>query len=88
MDAEAFIRIEKVEDGRKRHYVVNRFEPGFSLEVDPPNSGLPGRPAIRSVRLPNSWTGDYHRFSKLVAGAQSFLERCEGLVATGRRFPA
>lgn len=88
MDAEPFIRIETVEGGRKRHYVVNRFEPGFSIEVDPLEVGIPGRPIIRRVCVPNSWTGDYNRFSKLVTGAQAFLERCENLIADRGRFPA
>jgi len=88
MDTEPFIRIETIEDGRRRHYVVNRFEPGFSVEVDPADSSETGRPIIRRVCVPNSWTGDYHRFSKLVAGAQAFLDRCEDLVTDRGRFPA
>lgn len=88
MDTEPFIRIEKIEGGRKRHFVVNRFEPGFSVEVEPEDPCAPGRPVIRRVCLPNSWTGDYHRFAKLLAGAQAFLERCEDLVPNRPRFPA
>ena len=88
MDTEPFIHIERIEGDRKRHCVVNRFEPGFSVEVEPATPNAPGRPGIRRVCLPNSWTGDYHRFAKLVAGAQAFLERCEGLVTNKRRFPA
>lgn len=88
MDAEPFIHIETVADGRRRHFVVNRVEPGFSVEVEPLDDKALGHPVIRRVCVPNSWTGDYHRFSKLVAGAQAFLERCEHLVADRRRFPA
>ena len=80
MDTEHFIRIERIEGGRPRHYVVSRQEPGFSVEVIPEDA-----PAIRRVCLPNSWIGNYHRYTRLVAAAQAFLEKCDGLVAA-RRF--
>ena len=84
MDTEHFVRIERVENGRHRHFVVSRREPGFSVEVIP--EGVPvGRPSIRRVCLPNSWNGNYHRYARLVAAAQAFVEKCDGLV-TARRF--
>ncbi len=80
MDTEEFIRIERLESGRPRHFVVSRREPGFSVEVIPEEV-----PVIRRVCLPNSWIGNYHRYTRLVAAAQAFLEKCDGLVAA-RRF--
>ena len=65
MDTEHFIRIERIEGGRSRHYVISRQEPGFSVEVIPEDA-----PAIRRVCLPNSWIGNYHRYTRLVAAAQ------------------
>ncbi|MEZ5274742.1 MAG: hypothetical protein R3F07_00015 [Opitutaceae bacterium] len=78
METDHFIRIERVENGRPRQFVVSRNEPGFSLEVVP-DKATAGQPAIRKVCVPNSWTGDYHRYSRLIAAAQTFLEQCESL---------
>jgi hypothetical protein len=82
MDTEHFIRIERIEGGCRRHFVVSLLEPGFSVEVIPEDA--PGRrPAIRRVCLPNSWIGNYHRYTRLVAAAQVFLEKCDGLPRPG-----
>lgn len=78
METDPFIRIERTEHGKTRHFVVSRSEPGFCLEVIPEAAPI-GRPAIRRVCAPNSWNGDYHRYSRLVAAAQTFLEQCESL---------
>lgn len=79
MDTEHFIRIERIEGGRPRHFVVSRREPGFSVEVIPADV-----PVIRRVCLPNSWIGNYHRYTRLVTAAQAFLEKCNGLVTPRR----
>jgi hypothetical protein len=86
MDTEHFIRIERIENGRHRHFVISRQEPGFSVEVIPEGPPI-GRPSIRRVRLPNSWIGNYHRYARLVAAAQAFVEKCEGLAAARRFTP-
>jgi len=87
MDIQSFVWIERKQRGRKRHFVVSCREPGFSVEVIPQShpDGRRQQPIIRRVCLPNSWTGNYHRYSRLLAAAESFLERCDGLAA-GRRF--
>ena len=77
MDTEHFIRIDSLESDRPRRFVVNRREPGFSVEVMAEDA-----PVIRRVCLPNSWIGNYHRYTRLVATAQVFWEKCDGLVET------
>ena len=78
MEIDHFIRIERVENGRTRQFVVSRNDPGFSLEVVP-DSTATGQPMIRKVCFPNSWDGNYHRYSRVIAAAQLFLEQCESL---------
>jgi hypothetical protein len=87
MDTQNFIRIERDEKGSNRHFVVNRKEPGFSVEVITQShpDGQRKQPIIRRICMPNSWAANYHRYSRLLVAAESFLEQCDGLTVE-RRF--
>jgi hypothetical protein len=73
-----FVRIDR--DGRRtggRHYVVHTHDPKFTLELAP-DADAPdkvGRGVIKRVCVPNSWAGDYSRYSKLLVAAQDFFVR-------------
>lgn len=72
----SFVRIDR--DGRRsetRHYVVHAADPRFTLELAPDTDAPDrmGRGVIRRVCVPNSWAGDYARYSRLLAAAQDFF---------------
>jgi hypothetical protein len=73
-----FVRIDR--DGRRadeRHFVVHTHNPTFTLELAP-DADAPdkmGRGVIKRVCVPNSWAGDYSKYSKLLAAAQDFFAR-------------
>jgi hypothetical protein len=70
-----FLRIERDESGGSRHYVVHLADPKFSMELAPDREAPDkiGRGVIRRVCLPNSWAGDYGKYSKLMTAAQDFF---------------
>jgi len=70
-----FLRIERDEPNTSRHFVVHAQEPGFFMELSP-DAAAPdhvGAGVIKHVRIPNSWCGHYHSYSKLMAEAQEFF---------------
>ena len=75
MNYSHFLRVEWDGRGRPRHYVVHTIDPKFAVELAPdreaPNQI--GRGAIKRLRVPNSWTGDYGKCAKLVGDAQDFF---------------
>jgi len=83
-----FVRIDR--DGRReggRHFVVHTHNPTFTLELAP-DADAPdsvGRGVIKRVCVPNSWAGDYTKYSKLLAAAQDFFARSGASDAGGVR---
>lgn len=75
MNPAEFLRIER--DGRdgSRHYVVHTRDPKFALELAP-DAAAPdkvGRGVIKRICVPNSWAGDYTKYSKFIGAAQEFF---------------
>jgi hypothetical protein len=70
-----FLRIERDEPGGSRHYVVHVSDPRFSLELAPDTQAPDhiGRGVMKRLCLPNSWAGDYTKYSKLITAAQDFF---------------
>ena len=62
------------------HTVVHTHDPKFMMEFEPdreaPNKV--GRGVIKRVCVPNSWAGDYGRYSKFMSEAQEFFARSFG----------
>lgn len=77
MDFAHFIRIEREENGRTRHFVVHTIDPKFSLEIIPDHEATDqvGHGVIKAVRVPNSWAGNYGQYAKFLAAAQEFFSR-------------
>jgi len=78
-----FCHIEKRSGKKPRHFVVHSRAPRFSAEVEFGTSGpaARGTGVIRSVRMPNSWSGDYDRAGALLGPAMAFAERARELDA-------
>ncbi len=75
MDEPHFLRIERDGPDGSRHYVVHAADPRFLLELTPDAQapdGL-GRGVLKRLCLPNSWAGDYTKYSKFITAAQDFF---------------
>lgn len=73
-----FCYVEKRRDGQSRHFVVHAHAPRIVVEVGTEAAAThPHGGVIRSVRLPNSWTGDYHRSGALLGPAVAFIEQAQ-----------
>ena len=70
-----FVRIDR--DGRSAgaHYVVHTHDPKFTLELTPDREAPDrvGQGIIKRICVPNSWAGDYGRYSQLLTKAQEFF---------------
>ena len=77
MNVSSFLRIEREGPGGSRHYVIHTHDPKFSLELVPDGSAPDqvGQGVIRRLQVPNSWAGDYARYSKYIGAAQEFFAR-------------
>ncbi len=77
--------VKREEGTRTRLYVVHPQEPRFSIEVDPAYNplGKSGSGFIKSLRVNNSWSGDYHRCLSLINQAEEFFRR--SVLETGYR---
>jgi hypothetical protein len=76
MEFTHFIRVEREEaDGVTRQYVLHAHDPKLMMEITP---DVRGTGTIRRVCVPNSWTGNYSRYAKVIAEAQAFLRRAAG----------
>jgi len=62
-----FLRIERDGPDGSKHYVV--------LIPDPAAPDQIGRGVIRRILVPNSWAGDYTKYSKFIGAAQDFFSR-------------
>jgi hypothetical protein len=70
-----FLRIERDEPGFSRHYVVHTQEPAFAMELAP-DANAPdriGQGVLKRLCVPNSWMGDYQKYSQPIAVAQQFF---------------
>ncbi|HVU34888.1 MAG TPA: hypothetical protein VHE61_15755 [Opitutaceae bacterium] len=70
-----FLRIEREHRDGSRHYVVHTHDPKFSMELAP-DAAAPdkiGGGVIKRVCVPNSWAGDYTKYSKFIGAAQEFF---------------
>jgi hypothetical protein len=83
MNVSSFLRIEREGDGGSRHYVVHTHDPKFSLELTPDGAAPDkvGRGVIKRVCVPNSWAGDYTKYSKFIQAAQEFFAESFGEAA-------
>ncbi len=75
MNSPHFLRIEREQSGGSRHYVIHTNDPKFSMELAP-DGGAPdkiGKGVIKKVHVPNSWAGDYTKYSKWIGAAQDFF---------------
>lgn len=78
MDYTHFLRIEKdAPGGGSKHYVVHTRDPKFSMEFAPDTDAgnRVGQGVIKRVCVPNSWAGDYNRYSKFISAAQDFFTK-------------
>lgn len=71
-----FLRIERDEQTGSRHYVVHTIDPRFSMELAPDREAADqiGQGVIKRVCVPNSWAGDYGKYSKFIGAAQEFFK--------------
>ena len=73
-----FLRVERESaGGASSHYVVHTHDPTFSMGMAPdreaPNKI--GRGVIKRICIPNSWAGDYNRYSQFITEAEEFFTR-------------
>jgi hypothetical protein len=75
MNFTAFLRVQHDRQEGERHYVVHTRDPKFSMELTPDATAPDkvGKGLIKRVCLPNSWAGDYTKYSKLMTAAQEFF---------------
>lgn len=75
MNTSSFLRVEREGRDGSRHYVVHTHDPKFSLELTP-DAAAPdkiGQGVIKRIAVPNSWAGDYTKYSKYIGAAQEFF---------------
>ena len=77
MNFSEFLRIEREGTGGSKHYVVHTHDPKFTLELAPDGNAPDkiGRGVIKRMQVPNSWAGDYTKYSKFITAAQEFFEQ-------------
>jgi hypothetical protein len=75
MNTSDFLRIEREGQDGSRHYVLHTHDPKFTVELTPDGSAPDkiGRGVIRRLQVPNSWAGDYTKYSKFISAAQEFF---------------
>jgi hypothetical protein len=93
MNFSHFLRIERDQRGRPRHYVVHTVDPKFALELTPDGAAPDkmGRGVIKRLCVPNSWAGDYGQCAKFLGAAQDFFAQSFAVPAPKaetRRFQA
>ncbi len=72
-----FVMVRRDKGANFQFYVVYSQDPRFCIEVEPSYDpfGQAGKGFIRSIRINNSWTGDYHRCLSLVNEAEEFFRQ-------------
>ncbi len=75
MSLSHFLRIEREGTAGAKHYVVHTTDPQFSLELSPDSEAADkmGKGVLKRLCVPNSWTGDYTKYGKLMGKAQDFF---------------
>lgn len=75
MNLSSFLRIERDGEKGSRHYVVHTHDPKFSMELAPDGAAPDkiGKGVIKRIHVPNSWAGDYTKYSKFITAAQDFF---------------
>ena len=75
MNDSEFLRIEREGRDGSKHYVIHTQDPRFTLELTPDGSAPDhmGRGVIKRIHVPNSWAGDYTKYSKFISAAQEFF---------------
>jgi hypothetical protein len=86
MNFSHFVRIDREDGARERHFVVHTGAPRFSIELTPDREAPDklGRGVLKRVCVPNSWGGDYGQYAKLLAKAQDFFAE-SGPIGAPRR---
>ncbi len=75
MNISSFLRLERDGSDGSKHYVIHTHDPTFTMELAP-DSAAPdkiGRGVIKRIVVPNSWAGDYTKYSKFISAAQEFF---------------
>lgn len=92
MALQDFIKIERdVADGGVIILLIHRVQPYFTVEMTPRygKDGSIRGGVIRRIKLGNSPTGGYHRYSPLIAEAERFFDHSlleeQGVVPGNRR---
>jgi len=75
MNFSEFLRIEREGRDGSQHYVVHAQDPKFAMELAPDGSAPDrvGKGVIKRILVPNSWAGDYTKYSKFIGAAQEFF---------------
>ena len=75
MNHSEFLRVEREGQDGSRHFVVHTHDPKFTMELglDGTAPDKIGRGVIKRVQVPNSWAGDYTKYSKFISAAQEFF---------------
>ena len=81
-----FVRLDRDERGRARHYVVHAHDPRFTVELMPDGDAADrmGRGVIKRLCVPNSWAGDYGKYAQLLTKAQEFFAQSAEPAGGGR----
>lgn len=77
MNLSHFLRIERDGPDGSRHYVLHTHDPKFTMELAP-DAAAPdqvGQGVIKRIHVPNSWAGDYTKYSKFMTAAQAFFAK-------------
>lgn len=77
MNPSQFVRVERDGAAGSKHYVLHTHDPRFTLELTPDGAAPNklGKGIIKRIHVPNSWAGDYTKYSKFVSAAQEFFEQ-------------
>lgn len=77
MALDHFIQIEQERDGDRSFTIYHRANPRFSMEIKPlyDADGRRRDGVIQRIRIQNSWTRDYHQYSKLISEAEALYRR-------------
>ncbi|MES2696161.1 MAG: hypothetical protein V4773_22000 [Verrucomicrobiota bacterium] len=80
MNLSQFVRIEREGSDGSKHYVVHTHDPKFTMELAPDGAAPDkvGKGVIKRICVPNSWAGDYTKYSKFITAGQEFFEQSFG----------
>ena len=72
-----FVQVEQEHEDGNKITVFHRAKPHFSIEIQPVYGpdGTPQSGVIKRIRIQNSWTRDYHQYSKLIAQAETLYRQ-------------